>query len=134
MKQTIFLVFLIFSIESIAMESIDIDCDGILDPINITVSDTEFSINIIASSSPKVSELTFGLGQPSRQDAICGLVPELSSSNAATEEMHQEMFGEAIEGYKYLKQCNDLVVSGGECDSITVFYNHKTGVLNWLRL
>jgi hypothetical protein len=116
------------------MESIDIDCDGILDPINLSVSELEFSISIQASSSAKVSELVFGLGQPSRQDAICGLAPELSSSFSATEEMHKDMFGETIEGYKYIGQCNDLIVSGGECDSITVFFNHKAGVLNWLRL
>lgn len=114
--------------------SIDIDCDGVPENVALNVLEQDFVLSVIASSNKKESSLTFGLGQSSRQDAICGLSPKLSFGDAATKETHLEMFGEKIDGYKYSQSCKELVVGGDDCDPIYVFFNHKTGVLNWSRL
>ncbi len=113
---------------------IDIDCDGIPEQTKLKVSERDFAISVETSSNKTKSTLKFGLNQPSQQDSICGLKPELSSGEAATKDMHFEMFGGDIDGYKYSKSCKELVINGGECDPIYVFFNHKTGVINWLRL
>ncbi len=114
--------------------SIDIDCDGAPENVAVNVLEQDFALSVIASSNKKESSLTFGLGQSSRQDAVCGLSPKFSSGDAATKEMHLEMFGEKIDGYKYSQSCKELVVGGDDCDPIYVFFNHKTGILNWSRL
>ncbi|WP_233081902.1 hypothetical protein [Rheinheimera soli] len=137
MKIWIASIFLALSTIAVAGNdnfSIDIDCDGIPENLTINVSEQDFDLSVVASSNNKKSVLTFGVGQSSRQDAICGLSPKLSSGNAATKEMHLEMFGEEIDGYKYSQSCKELVVGDDDCDPIYVFFNHKTGVLNWSRL
>ncbi len=108
------------------LPDVDVDCDGVIDKGELTVSTTDFKITIVASSNNKASSLEFGLGQPSRQDAICGKTPSFAVVEPDVLEMHISMFGSL--------QCSDIVVSGGECDSITVFFNHITGELNWWRL
>jgi len=112
---------------------IDIDCDGVGDSVFLGHIKNDFIVKILASSSKTDSQLQFGLAQPSRQDAICGEAPNFTTynSDAKAQEM---MFDEVFEGYKSGSQCFDLNISGGECDSITVFYNHKTQELNWWRL
>lgn len=137
MKVLIASIFLVLSTIAVAGNdnfSIDIDCDGIPENVTINVSEQDFDLSVVASSNNKKSALTFGVGQSSRQDAICGLSPKLSPGNAATKEMHLEMFGEEIDGYKYSQSCKELVVGDDDCDPIYVFFNHKTGVLNWSRL
>ena len=116
-----------------AVHEVDIDCDGIEDLVYMGKIDNDFVIKVSPSSSSIESRLQFGLGQASRQDAICGLNPKFESyaSDAETQKM---LFDEVFEGYKSGKQCFDLNISGGECDSITVFYNHNSKQLNWWRL
>jgi hypothetical protein len=115
------------------VHKIDIDCDGVEDSVYMGRVKNDFVIRIHASSAKTESKLQFGLAQPSRQDAICGKEPKFAtySSDAEAQRM---LFDEVFEGYKSGQQCFDLNISGGECDSITVFYNHKTQELNWWRL
>ena len=138
MNKLIFLTIFFFSIAAFANEGdipkIDIDCDGQNDDFNLSINESEFKITITVTSSNTTSSLEFGLAQPSRHDAICASTPIFSSVESDTIDMHIDMFGSKIEGYKYSPKCSDLFIEGGECDSITVFYNHKTGALNWLRL
>lgn len=113
--------------------SIDIDCDGVPENVAINVSEHDFDVSVVASSNKKKSSLTFGLGQSSRQDAICSLSPKFSSGDVASKEMHLKMYGEENDGYKYEQSCKELVIADDDCDAIYVFFNHKTGVLNWAR-
>ena len=115
------------------VHKVDIDCDGIEDSVYIGHVANDFIVKILASSSKQESKLQFGLAQPSRQDAICGKAPKFTTygSDAKAQKM---LFDKVFEGYKSGEQCFDLNISGGECDSITVFYNHKTQELNWWRL
>ncbi len=115
------------------VHKIDIDCDGIEDSVHLGHVENDFIVKISSSSSKKDSKLQFGLAQPSRQDAICGTEPKFTTYGS-DEEAQRMLFDEVFEGYKSGAQCFDLNISGGECDSITVFYNHKTQELNWWRL
>jgi hypothetical protein len=117
-----------------SVHELDIDCDGISEKVFYGTIGNDFVVKIKPSSASAESSLQFGLGQGSRQDAICGLHPEFSVSPASTEQMHKDMFEQTINGYRYSSQCSDLDVSGGECDPITIFYNHQTKELNWWRL
>ncbi len=138
----ILLLILIFSTFTYAAQvtwqnepayKIDIDCDGVEDLVSLGTIENDFVIKMSPSSSNVESSLQFGLGQSSRQDAICGLTPKFESY-ASDAEAQKMLFDEVFEGYRTGKQCFDLNISGGECDSITVFYNHKTKQLNWWRL
>lgn len=112
---------------------LDIDCDGKEDKVFYGTVGNDFVIKIKSSLYDKSSSLQFGLGQASRQDAICGMKPEFSKFESDSEQL-KELFGEVFEGYKSDGLCFDLNIEGGECDSINVFFNHKTQVLNWWRL
>ncbi len=74
------------------LPDVDVDCDGVIDKGELTVSTTDFKITIVASSNNKASSLEFGLGQPSRQDAICGKTPSFAVVEPDVLEMHISMF------------------------------------------
>ncbi|WP_394173902.1 hypothetical protein [Thalassotalea litorea] len=112
---------------------VDIDCDGRVDQVLYGTISNDFVIKVKSSAYNTTSSLQFGLGQSSRQDAICGLEPEFSKFESSSEQI-KELFGEEFEGYKDTGICFDLNISGGECDSINVFFNHKTQELNWWRM
>jgi len=119
--------------QSEPVHEIDIDCDGVDDSVFLGRIKNDFIVKVLASSSKTESQLQFGLAQPERQDAICGKNPKFTTYNSDAEAQTM-LFDEVFEGYKSGLQCFDLNISGGECDSITVFYNHKTQKLNWWRL
>lgn len=141
MNRALSLIFLIFCFSAFGENirwndqpayKIDIDCDGSTEDVRMGFIENDFVIEIKASGTGKKSSLQFGLAQPSRQDAICGTSPGFSTykSDADAQKM---LFDEIFEGYKSGEQCFDLNISGGECDSITVYFNHKTQELNWWR-
>ena len=115
------------------VHKIDIDCDGVEDSVYIGYVENDFVVKISSSSSKTDSKLQFGIAQSSRQDAVCGEEPKFTTYGFDAE-IQKMLFDEVSEGYKSGAQCFDLNISGGECDSITVFYNHKTQELNWWRL
>ncbi len=114
--------------------SIDIDCDGQLENVELGFIAKDFIVKVKPSASNTPSSLQFGLGQAVRQDAICSLKPTFQASVAYTEEEHMEIFGQVLNGYKYSSKCSDLVIKGGECDPITIYFNHETNELGWWRL
>ena len=142
MNRVLSLILLVFSFSAFGEEirwkdqpayKIDIDCDGSKEDVRLGFIDNDFIIQIKASESGKSSRLQFGLAQPSRQDAICGKFPDFSTYKSDAESQ-KTLFDKVFEGYKSGGQCFDLNISGGECDSITVYFNHKTLELNWWRL
>lgn len=112
---------------------LDIDCDGKEEEVVYGTISNDFIIKITSSLYDKTSSLQFGLGQASRQDAICGLTPEFSKFKSDAIQL-KDLFDEVFDGYKSDNMCFDLNISGGECDSINVFFNHKTKELNWWRM
>jgi hypothetical protein len=142
MSRALSLILLVFSFSAFGEDirwndqpvyKIDIDCDGVDEDVRLGFIDKDFVIEIKVSGSGKASSLQFGLAQSSRQDAICGTSPEFSTYKSDAE-AQKKLFDEVFQGYKSGEQCFDLNISGGECDSIAVYFNHKTLELNWWRL
>lgn len=71
---------------------------------------------------------TFGIG-PSLQAAICEAPARLR-----VDEQFCRPMDEPLPGCKESKIARSLNLSGGDCDSIHLFWNHKTNRLEWWRL
>lgn len=133
---------LVFPISGIADEiewerqstiSADVDCDGDEDTAIIGYVDEDVVVRLRLAGTADESSLRFGLGDPGRQDALCGNRVTLHMEESSVEQI-TEALGELPEGYRSGKGCFDLNLRGGECDSINIFWNHKTNELNWWRL
>lgn len=110
----------------------DIDCDGKADEVIIGFLDSGFQLRVTPSTSRVPSTINFGLGDPTRQDGLCGTEVEVALYQTDQEALEEE-FGEAFEGYRSVPGCVDISLRGGDCDSINVFWNHETRTLNWWR-
>jgi len=102
----------------------DINCDGKEDIAKMTSNKSKVMIYVTLNDGTKSNEIEFGLGESGYQDSLCGIKPILSS-----EELVEEMIG-----YKPSKSCIGLNIRAGECDSMHLFWNKETGMLNWWRL
>ncbi len=110
----------------------DIDCDGKLDEVIVGYLDKTFQLKVIPSSSNVPLKLEFALGNSFNQAALCGTIVSIKTYQTDSESIKEE-FGEIFEGYQSSPGCFDINLSGGDCDSINVFWNHKTKGLNWWR-
>ncbi len=70
----------------------------------------------------------FGVG-PSIQAAICEAPAKLTVGEQFCRPMD-----EPLPGCRPSKAANSLNLSGGDCDSIHLFWNHKTNRMEWWRL
>ena len=110
----------------------DVDCDGINDIAKTVHTKNTVKVIVELGNGKKSNELIFGLGNSIYQDHLCGNKGTLNSETL--EKDLSEMIGENPEGYKPSNYCIGLQLSGGECDSFHIFWNHKTKELNWWRL
>jgi hypothetical protein len=134
MKQIFTFIFLCFSGASFGVDKVeaDINCDGNLDSASIVQTENRVTLSVTLSDGSKSNELSFGLGKSGYQDALCGNVASLELEELP--ENISEELGENPIGYKALKNCSGLNLNAGECDSIHVFWNHETKMINWWRL
>jgi hypothetical protein len=140
--RSIFLIGILFTALTISANEIDwdsdskkltdIDCDGIPDEVIVGYSDTTFQLKVTPSSSNVPLKLEFALGNSFNQAALCGTTVFIKTYQTNSESIKEE-FGEVFEGYQSAAGCFDINLSGGDCDSINVFWNHKTKGLNWWR-
>ncbi len=110
----------------------DIDCDGNIDTAHISQTGDEVVLTVTLHDGRIANQLVFGLGDSMRQDGLCGVQAYLNP-----EEMENdlsEILGQNPEGYRPSGACLGLNISGGECDSIHIFWNHVTNEMNWWRL
>ena len=110
----------------------DINCDGKNDIANIVYENKKVKVIVTLSNGKKANELVFGLGESISQSSLCGTKAILSAESLAKD--LSDALGENPEGYKPSDSCIGLNLRGGECDSIHMFWNHKTNQLNWWRL
>jgi hypothetical protein len=110
----------------------DINCDGKPDSAEIIKSSNTVTLRAILNDGTKTNELSFGLGQPNRQDALCGLNPTLKKEKLA--EDLSDGLGQNPPGYKPSPSCIGLNIDDGDCDSIHIYWNHQTKKLDWWRL
>lgn len=110
----------------------DINCDGKPDSAEIVKAENIVTLKVMLNDGTKSNELSFGLGQPNRQDALCGVDPILKKEKLA--EDLSDSLGQNPPGYKPLPSCAGLNISDGDCDSIHIYWNQSTKMLNWRRL
>lgn len=135
-KLLISILFLISSV-AIAQNSEvegDFDCDGKTDMAIIRIIDKEVILSIELGNEKQANTLKFVLGNPSSQISLCGTTAHLSTKAPSDNEYFEAALGGTPEGYNTSSQCFDLNISGGECDSMHIFWNHKTSMFNWWRL
>lgn len=109
----------------------DINCDGRDDFANMIYGNKQVKVIVTLSDGTKSNELEFGLGEPMYQSSLCGNKASLSAEKLSD---LSDIFGENPKGYETSETCIGLRLSGGECDSMHIFWNHETDQLNWWRL
>ena len=77
-------------------------------------------------SKPRILEFGVGAGQ---QAAVCAVPARLE-----VEKLRCDPMGDALPGCRPSQNAQHLVVRGGECDPIVVYWDHKAGGPGWWRL
>lgn len=107
----------------------DFDGDGIIDSATLIQSENKVEVSIEhGGASATAQVLEFGV-DPSVQDAICGLPAELISTPQNCSPMD-----EPLPGCKVTPGAIGLTLSGGECDSIYLYWDHEASTMAWWRL
>lgn len=121
--------------EPVQAVSADINCDGETDQIRLLYPEGEnqVKVEVTLGGDQGVSALRFGLSDSTRQNALCGAVADLEVVRGDADALAQ-ILGEVPRGYQTGEQCSDLVLRGGECDSINLYWDHSRRHLNWWRL
>ena len=110
----------------------DIDCDGLLDEAKLGYIENRVRLAVTFGAKRAAQTIEFGLGESGYQSSLCGTIAVLK-----VEDMDydlKEIFSENPEGFKQSKTRKGLNVSAGDCDSMHIFWNHKTNHINWWRL
>ena len=112
----------------------DLDGDGISERIEMRTLGKELQIKVNVGSLKKESQvLSFGI-DPSRQDAVCSLPVELTTTPS---DCTPDAFGtdsEPLEGCKASARSQDVMLSDDNCDPIVLYWNHDTRKVWWWRL
>lgn len=108
----------------------DVDCDGRADQALVGRRDGRIFVGLVVSSKARPEILTFAVGAKI-PDAICA---EPAVLQVESLDYTPKKSAGRIDGFRRSKRCKGLRLSGGACDSIHFFWNHKTGELDWWRL
>lgn len=110
----------------------DINCDGVLDTAKLGYIENRIRLSVTLGTSGSTQSIEFGLGESGNQDSLCGTDAILTVTDMDYNLV--EPFGENPEGFRQSKTCKGLNVRAGDCDSMHIFWNHKTKHINWWRL
>jgi hypothetical protein len=112
---------------------VDFNCDGTPDTAKLGYIENRVRLTIIFGGGDLPSQsIEFGLGMSGYQDALCGTDAKLSIEDMDYDLI--EIFGENPEGFEQSKTCSGLNIRAGDCDSMHIFWNHKTNHIDWWRL
>jgi hypothetical protein len=108
----------------------DFDCDGSPDAAFLGRTEGNVFVGLVRAASAQPEILEFGVGGAA-QSALCD-----GPGKLALESLDYDPAEEVsrIDGFVRSRRCKGLVLSGGECDPIHLFWNHKTNRLEWWRL
>jgi hypothetical protein len=109
--------------------SADFDCDGSLDEAFLGRAAGKVFVGLVRAAVKQPEILEFGV-DPSAQAAICQEPATLgieSLNYDPTEEVGK------IDGFRSSRRCKGLLLSGGQCDPIHLYWNYKTKHLAWWR-
>lgn len=107
----------------------DFDCDGRMDVAHLGHRPKQVLVGVVRAAGGKPHVLEFAISA-SIQDAICSEPARLESEDLAGGP--PDDLG-PIPGYPTGTGCKGLVLSGGECDSVHVFWNTETKRFDWWR-
>jgi hypothetical protein len=108
----------------------DFDCDGSLDEAFLGRAAGKVYVGLVRAAVKQPEILEFGV-DPSAQAAICQEPAKLEIESLDYDPT--EAVGK-IDGFRRSRRCKGLVLSGGECDPIHIFWNHRINHLAWWRL
>lgn len=132
MKKPLIMLTILIPLPAVAERLfLDMDCDGKIDIAKVENSKNKAKISVTIAKNDSVHELVFGLGSPGLQNSLCGRAASISKESLS--EVNSEETG-VLPGYKVSEQCHGIKVSGGECDSMHVYWNHEKQTLYWWRL
>ena len=114
----------------------DINCDGIVDHSKIGYDKLSVILMLELGDRKGTELLKFRLSSGISQSSLCGSKVTLSKEEPPKDDDDAFKFGLGAvpDGHKSLEGCFDLNLSGGECDSIHVYWNHNRNKLSWWRL
>jgi len=111
----------------------DFDCDGRPDQAFLGRNAGRVYVGVVRAAAQKPEILDFAV-DASIQEAICGEPAELVVESLDYDPM--EAVG-SIDRFQRSRRCRcrcrGLELSGGECDSIHLFWNHASNRLDWWR-
>ena len=107
----------------------DFDCDGRLDLAFLGRHQGRVYVGVVRASAEEPEILDFAV-DPRIQEAICA---EPAMLEIESLEYDTKVSVGPINGVKGSRSCKGLVLSGGECDSIHLFWSAETHSLDWWR-
>jgi hypothetical protein len=110
--------------------SADFDCDGSVDEAFLGRAAGKAFVGVVLAADKGPEILEFGVGGIP-QDAICQ-----EHVTLAIESLNYDPAKDIgkIDGFRRSRHCKGLLLSGGECDPIDLYWNFKTNYLGWWRL
>lgn len=109
--------------------SADLDCDGSLDIAFLGRTAGKVYVGLLRGAVKQPEILEFGV-DPSAQAAICQEPSKLETESLDYDPT--EAVGK-IDGFRRSRRCKGLLLSGGQCDPIHLFWSYKTKHLAWWR-
>jgi len=107
----------------------DLDCDGHSDQAFLGRNAGRVYVGVVRAAATKPEILDFAV-DAGIQEVICA-----EPANLVVESLDYdpaEVLG-PIDGFRRSRTCKGLKLSGGECDSVHLFWNHASKSLDWWR-
>jgi hypothetical protein len=110
--------------------SADFDCDGSIDDAFLGRATGKVFLGIVQAAAKEPQIMEFGV-TPNAQDAICQEHAKLTIESLNYDPT--DAVGK-LDGFKRSHRCKGLLLSGGDCDPIHLYWNYKTKHVDWWRL
>jgi hypothetical protein len=107
----------------------DIDCDRFPDEIFLGRAAGKIFVGVVRAAIQEPEILEFGVGSAA-QDAICQEPAKLK-----IESLDYDPAGEfgPVDGFRRSRRCKGIMLSGGECDPIHLYWNYNVKHMGWWR-
>jgi hypothetical protein len=107
----------------------DLDCDGRADQAFLGRSAGRVYVGVVRAAATKPEILDFAV-DAGIQEAICAEPAKLVVESLDYDP--SDAVG-PIDGFRRSRTCKGLELSGGECDSVHLFWNHALKRIDWWR-
>ena len=108
----------------------DFDCDGLADSAFVGRAPERISVGIVRGSAPTPTIISFGV-HGSRIQEHAGSADAILTLESIDYDPKEDI-GE-LEGFRQSSTCKGLNLGDGDSDAMHLYWNHKTGALDWWR-